>query len=64
MAVSGMFLLCYGMFRFAVEFLRMPDVHIGYLAFDWLTLGQLLTLPMLLAGPLLLWISHRIAGAR
>ena len=54
MAVSGMFLLCYGVFRFLVEFVRLPDAHIGYLAFDWLTMGQVLTLPMILLGVLLL----------
>ncbi|MEJ1340106.1 MAG: prolipoprotein diacylglyceryl transferase [Candidatus Sedimenticola sp. (ex Thyasira tokunagai)] len=59
MAVSGMFLLCYGLFRFLVELVRMPDSHIGYLAFNWLTQGQLLTLPMLLGGPLLLVIAYR-----
>lgn len=52
-AISGMFLLLYGLFRFAVEFLRLPDAHIGYLAFDWLTMGMSLSIPMILAG---LWI--------
>ena len=59
MAVSGLFLLCYGLFRFAVEFVRMPDAHLGYLAFDWLTMGQLLSLPMILAGMLLLALAYR-----
>ena len=59
MAVSGLFLVCYGLFRFAVELVRLPDAHIGYLAFGWLTMGQLLTLPMLAAGLLLLWLAHR-----
>jgi phosphatidylglycerol:prolipoprotein diacylglycerol transferase len=54
MAVSGLFLLCYGIFRFLIEFVRAPDAHIGYLAFDWLTMGQVLTLPMILFGSLLL----------
>jgi phosphatidylglycerol:prolipoprotein diacylglycerol transferase len=58
MAVSGLFLLGYGLFRFLVEFVRMPDAHIGYLAFDWLTMGQALTLPMLAAGALLLAIAY------
>ena len=56
MAVSGLFLLTYGIFRFAVEFVRLPDAHIGYLALEWVTMGQLLTVPMILAGiGLLLW---------
>ena len=59
MAVSGLFLLCYGLFRFAIEFVRMPDAHLGYIAFDWLTMGQLLTLPMLLAGATLFWLAYR-----
>ena len=59
MAVSGLFLLGYGVFRLVVEFVRMPDAHIGYLAFGWLTMGQLLTLPMLLLGLLLLALAYR-----
>ena len=59
MAVSGMFLLCYGLFRFAVEFVREPDAHIGYLAFDWLTMGHLLTLPMILCGIAFLLYAYR-----
>ena len=53
MAVSGLFLLGYGLFRFVVEFLRMPDAHLGYLAFGWVTMGQLLSAPMMLAGVVL-----------
>ncbi|MBK1721367.1 prolipoprotein diacylglyceryl transferase [Thiocystis violacea] len=59
MAVSGLFLLCYGTFRFLVEFVRLPDAHIGYLAFDWLTMGQLLSLPMMLFGLLLMALAYR-----
>jgi phosphatidylglycerol---prolipoprotein diacylglyceryl transferase len=58
MAVSGLFLFCYGLFRFAVEFVRVPDAHIGYLAFDWVTMGQLLSLPMLAAGAALIAMSY------
>lgn len=50
MAVSGLFLLCYGLFRFLVEFFREPDIQRGYIAFNWLTEGQLLSLPMILVG--------------
>ena len=54
--VSGMFLVGYGGFRLCTEFFRSPDAHIGFIAFDWLTMGQLLSLPMLIAGILfLLW---------
>ena len=59
MAVSGLFLLGYGLFRFAVEFLRMPDAHLGYLAFGWVTMGQLLSAPMVLAGVALLFFAYR-----
>lgn len=58
-SVSGLFLLGYGIMRFAVEFVREPDAHIGYLAFGWLTMGQLLTLPMVAAGSALLLWAYR-----
>ncbi|OIP44831.1 MAG: prolipoprotein diacylglyceryl transferase [Deltaproteobacteria bacterium CG_4_10_14_3_um_filter_60_8] len=54
MAVSGLFALCYGLFRFVVEFVRLPDAHLGYLAFNWLTMGQVLSLPLIVAGLVLL----------
>ncbi|NGP54076.1 prolipoprotein diacylglyceryl transferase [Thioalkalivibrio sp. XN8] len=60
-AVSGMFLLGYGVFRFAVEFVRLPDAHIGYLAWGWLTMGQLLSLPLIVFGGVLLWLAYRRA---
>ena len=59
MAVSGLFLVGYGVFRSLVELVRVPDSHLGYLAFDWLTMGQLLSLPMILAGGLLLILAYR-----
>ena len=58
-ALSGMFALLYGVFRFAVEFVRVPDADIGYLAFGWLTMGQLLSLPLVVLGACLLWRSRR-----
>ncbi|MBN6104218.1 prolipoprotein diacylglyceryl transferase [Xanthomonas sp. CFBP 8703] len=57
-AVSGMFALLYGVFRFAVEFVRVPDAPIGYLAFHWLTMGQILSTPLILLGLFLLWRSR------
>ena len=59
MAVSALFLLGYGLFRFLIEFVRMPDAHIGYLAWGWLTMGQLLSLPMILLGVVLLALAYR-----
>ena len=59
MSVSGLFLLLYGLFRFAVEFVRVPDSHLGYLALDWLTMGQILSVPMILAGAVLIYLAYR-----
>ena len=53
-AVSGLFLVCYGLFRIAVEAVREPDAHLGYLLWNWVTMGQLLSLPMIAFGVWLL----------
>ena len=63
-AVSTLFLICYGIFRIAIEFVRLPDQHLnevadGYLAFGWLTMGQVLSLPMVLVGAMLFWLAYR-----
>ncbi|AYQ56651.1 Prolipoprotein diacylglyceryl transferase [Bathymodiolus thermophilus thioautotrophic gill symbiont] len=60
MVISALFLILYGMFRFIVEFVRMPDVQLGYLAFGWLTMGQLLSLPMVVLGAFLLLKAKRV----
>ena len=52
--VSGVFLSGYGAFRLLTENFRSPDSHIGFIAFEWLTMGQILSLPMLIAGILLM----------
>jgi phosphatidylglycerol:prolipoprotein diacylglycerol transferase len=57
-AVSGLFALLYGCFRFLVEFVREPDAQLGYLAFGWLTMGQVLSLPLILLGLFWCWKSH------
>lgn len=59
MAVSGLFALCYGIFRFAVEFVRVPDAQLGYLAFDWLTMGQVLCVPMIAVGIGLMVMAYK-----
>ena len=64
MAVTGIFLFFYGTFRSVVEFVRLPDTHLnvaadGYLAFGWLTMGQVLSLPMILFGAFLFMSAHR-----
>ncbi len=60
LAPAGLFLALYALFRIAVEFVRVPDADIGYLAFGWLTMGQLLSLPALVAGlAMLAWAYTR-----
>ena len=51
--ISGLFLLCYGIFRFFIEFLREPDFHLGYI-FSFITMGQLLSIPLILFGIILI----------
>lgn len=59
LAPAGLFLFLYGCSRVIVEFWRVPDQHIGYLAGDWLTMGQVLSLPMVIAGATLLVLAYR-----
>lgn len=61
-AVSGVFLAGYGVLRFVTEFYRTPDAHLGFVALDWMTMGQILSLPMIIIGILLL-LRGRRAGA-
>lgn len=59
-AVSGLFALLYGCFRFAIEFVRLPDPQLGYLFHTgWMTMGQVQSLPLIAVGILLLWLSRR-----
>tara|TARA_X000001036_G_scaffold417269_1_gene435086 strand:- start:932 stop:1702 length:771 start_codon:yes stop_codon:yes gene_type:complete len=48
--MTSYFLILYSLFRFTVEFFRVPDAHIGYLALNWVTMGQILCIPMFLLG--------------
>ena len=57
-AVTGLFLLSYGSFRFLVEFVRQPDAQIGFEWFGWVTRGQQLSLPMVIGGALLLGFAY------
>lgn len=59
MAVSGFFVLCYGVYRFLVEFVREPDGHLGFVALDWMSMGQVLSLPMILIGAALLYLAYK-----
>ena len=58
-AVSAMFLIGYGVFRSIAEFFREPDAHIGFDLFGWMSRGQLLSLPMIIFGVVLLVIAYR-----
>ena len=65
LAPTGLFLLLYGCARFAVEWVRLPDANIGYLVGDWLTMGMLLTMPMIFVGAgMMLYAYRRNAAER
>ncbi len=64
MAVSGLFLFAYGVMRFCIEFVRVPDADFGYLAFGWVTMGQVLTAPMIIFGAILLFLAYRNGQTR
>ncbi len=55
----GAFLVLYGIFRFLIEFVREPDVQLGYLWGGWLTMGQVLSAPLIVAGIALLIYAAR-----
>lgn len=54
----GVFLLLYGSFRFAIEFVREPDVQLGYLWGGWLTMGQVLSVPLIAVGVIILGYAY------
>lgn len=62
--IAALFLLSYGLFRFVIEFTREPDPQLGFIAFGWLTMGQLLSAVLASAG-VLLWLilNERIRPA-
>ena len=55
--LSAVFLIFYSLFRFLVEFVRVPDLHIGYLYSTWLTMGMILCIPMFFIGILIYYFS-------
>ena len=57
---TGLFVGGYGVARTVVEFFREPDAHIGYLAGDWLTMGMVLSLPMIIAGLALILSAREV----
>jgi len=58
MAVSGAFLLGYGFFRSVAEFFREPDAHLGFVAWGWITMGQVLSVPMMVLGAVLIVAAY------
>ena len=61
--VSGLFLVGYGCMRMATEFFRSPDAHIGFVMLDAVTMGQILSIPMIIAGIVLMtWFRGRPAA--
>lgn len=60
--VAGTFVSLYAVSRIAVEFVRVPDVQLGYLFGGWLTMGMVLSVPMLLLGLWAIWRANRIAA--
>jgi phosphatidylglycerol:prolipoprotein diacylglycerol transferase len=59
LAPTGLFLVMYGCGRFVVECVRLPDANIGYLAGSWLTMGMLLTTPMIFIGAAIMAYAYR-----
>tara|TARA_B100000900_G_scaffold415573_1_gene446025 strand:- start:1291 stop:2094 length:804 start_codon:yes stop_codon:yes gene_type:complete len=57
MLLSGIFLILYGIFRSITENFRTPDAHIGFDLFETFTRGQLLSLPMIIFGIVLIYLS-------
>ncbi|MCB1686025.1 MAG: prolipoprotein diacylglyceryl transferase [Pseudomonadales bacterium] len=62
-AVSGVFLASYGVLRLCTEYFRQPDSHLGFIALDFLTMGQLLSIPMIIVGILLFLYGRRLQTA-
>ena len=60
-AVSALFLIGYGVFRFIVEYAREPDSFLGLLAMGW-SMGQWLSLPMVLVGAGMMAWAYRAKG--
>lgn len=57
--LTAIFLIFYSVFRFCVEFVRVPDQHIGYIYSTWLTTGMILCVPMFFIGMLIYYYSKK-----
>jgi len=61
----GTFLVGYGVFRFLIEFVRLPDSQLGYLlGTNWLTMGQCLSVPLVVAGIIVIVVARRVGRAQ
>jgi len=60
--IAGTFVLGYGLSRIVVEFFREPDAQLGYLFGGWLTMGMILSLPMVIIGLWAMWRANRAAA--
>ncbi|MNW00758.1 Prolipoprotein diacylglyceryl transferase [compost metagenome] len=60
--IAGTFVLGYGLSRIIAEFFREPDAQLGYLFGGWLTMGMILSLPMVLIGVWAMWRANRAAA--
>ena len=58
--LSGLFLVGYSISRMLVEFVRVPDEHLQYILFDWVTMGHILSLPMLIFGLYLIFMTKKV----
>lgn len=58
-ASTGLFMLCYGSFRIILECFREPDASLGFIFGNWLTMGQLLSFPIIVCGIILLLVAYR-----
>ncbi|MES2662769.1 MAG: prolipoprotein diacylglyceryl transferase [Pseudomonadota bacterium] len=63
-SVTGLFLIGYGAFRFFIEFFRQPDAHLGFIWLQWMTMGQILCLPMIGLGLFLMWRAKPSANMK
>ncbi len=61
-AVAALLLICYGCFRFIIEFVREPDAHIQFDLFGWVTRGQILSIPMIAVGVWVFVMAYRNAS--
>ncbi len=55
----GVFMICYGICRFLIEFIREPDAQLGYLWGEWLTMGQVLSVPLIVVGSITLVYAYK-----